>query len=115
MKANLGQHQTRLALLNEALSVLDDLDFDWTRLKTFGVVVSIRQASTVAKESEVTVRYYISSKALSAKECLNASRSLWFVESMHWVLGTELGEDACRKRAENFSRIKTDLFKQAQR
>lgn len=40
-----------------------------------GVVVSIRQESAVAQESEVTVRYYISLKVLNAKELLNASRS----------------------------------------
>ncbi|MEM5991360.1 ISAs1 family transposase [Escherichia coli] len=57
-----------------------------------------------------TVPYYISSKALSAKELLNASRSHWLVESMHWMLDTAFGEDACRKRAEeraeNFARIR---------
>ncbi|KGK15800.1 ISAs1 family transposase, partial [Vibrio navarrensis] len=87
-----------------------DLEFDWPGLKTMGIVVSIRQESAVAQESEVTVRYYISSKALSAKELLNASRSHWLVESMHWMLDTAFGEDACRKRAEeraeNFARIR---------
>ncbi|EOI5757161.1 MULTISPECIES: transposase [Enterobacteriaceae] len=41
---------------------------------------------------------------------LNASRSHWLVESMHWMLDTAFGEDACRKRAEeraeNFARIR---------
>ncbi|WP_000629171.1 ISAs1 family transposase, partial [Vibrio cholerae] len=45
-----------------------------------------------------------------AKELLKASRSHWLVESMHWMLDTEFGEDACRKRAEeraeNFVRIR---------
>ena len=95
-----GRQETRLALVNEDLSVLGDLEFDWPGLKTMGIVVSIRQESAVAQESEVTVRYYISSKALSAKELLNASRSHWLVESMHWMLDTAFGEDACRKRAE---------------
>ncbi|KNA47345.1 glysosyl-transferase [Vibrio cholerae MZO-3] len=38
-------------------------------------MVSIRQESAVAQESEVTVRYCISLKVLNAKELLNASRS----------------------------------------
>lgn len=50
-----------------------------------GIVVSVRQEEAVAKESEITVRYYISSKNLNAKELLNASRSHWVVESMHLV------------------------------
>lgn len=64
----------------------------------------------VAKESEFTVRYYISSKELSAKELLNTTRSHWLVESMRWSLGATYGEGASRKRteesAENFARIR---------
>ncbi|SBO12197.1 Transposase DDE domain protein [Vibrio mediterranei] len=64
----------------------------------------------MTRESEVTVRYYISSKDLSAKELLNAMRSHWLVDSMHWSLDTRIGEDSCRKRteesAENFVRIR---------
>ncbi|HAS8180519.1 TPA: hypothetical protein I7719_09165 [Vibrio vulnificus] len=67
------------------------------------------------------MRYYISSKALSAKELLNASRSHWLVESMHWMLDTEFGEDACRKReasgrtSREFPKDQTDVFKHAQK
>lgn len=53
--------------MNEDLSVLGDLEFDWSGLKTMGIVVSIRQESAVAQESDVTALYYISSKVLSAK------------------------------------------------
>ncbi|EPU1457787.1 ISAs1 family transposase [Escherichia coli] len=105
-----GRQETRLALTNTDLSVLGDLEFDWPELKTMGIVVSVRQEEAVAKESEITVRYYISSKNLNAKELLNATRSHWLVESMHWSLDTTFGEDACRKRAEesaeNFARIR---------
>ncbi|HCG6981481.1 TPA: ISAs1 family transposase [Vibrio parahaemolyticus] len=105
-----GRQETRLALVNEDLSVLGDLEFDWPGLKTMGIVVSIRQESDVVQESEVSVRYYISSKQLDAKTLLNATRSHWLVESMHWMLDTEFGEDDCRKRAEdsaeNFARIR---------
>lgn len=62
-----GKQETRLALTNKDLSVLGDLEFDWPELKTMGIVVSVRQKEAVAKESEVTVRYYISSKDLNAK------------------------------------------------
>lgn len=80
------------------------------RAKKMGIVVSLRQKEEVAKESEFTVRYYISSKELSAKELLNATCSHWLVESMHWSLDTAFGEDASRKQAEegaeNFIRIR---------
>lgn len=75
-----GREETRLALTNTDLSALGDLEFDWPKLKTMGIVVSVRQEEAVAKESEITVRYYISSKNLNAKELLNATRSHWLVE-----------------------------------
>lgn len=57
------------------------------------------------------MKYYISSKDLNAKELLNATRSHWLVESMHWSLDTTFGEDASRKRAEEKVRpIGADLF-----
>lgn len=70
------------------------------RAKTMGIVVSLRQKEEVAKESEFTVRYYIISKELSAKELLNVTRSHWLVESMHWSLDTAFGEDSSRKRVD---------------
>nr|BCN20595.1 hypothetical protein [Vibrio cholerae] len=74
--------------MNEDLSVFGDFEFNWSALKTIGIMVSIHLelSLSVAKESEVTLRYYISSKALSAKELLNASRSNWSAESMYWIL-----------------------------
>ncbi len=47
---------------------------------------------------------------IDAKTLLNATRSHWLVESMHWILDTEFGEDDSRKRAddraENLVRIR---------
>ena len=103
-----GRQETRLALTNKDLS--GDIEFEWPGLKTMGIVVSIRQEEEVAKESELVVKYYISSKDLNAKELLNATRSNWLVESMHWSLDTTFGEDSSRKRAEesveNFAMIR---------
>lgn len=95
-----GRQETRMALTNKDLSVLGDLEFDWPDLKIMGIVISVRQEEAVAKESEIMVRYYISSKDLNAKELLNATRLHWLVEAMHWSLDNSFGEDACRKRAE---------------
>ena len=99
-----------MALVNEDLSVLGDLAYEWPKLKTMGIVVSIRQESEVAEENEISVCYYISSKKLDAKILLNSVRSHWKVESMHWSLDTAFKEDASRirteDRAESFARIR---------
>ena len=97
-------------MTNKELSVLGDAEFELPSLKSMGIVVSIRKEDSIARESEVAVNYYISSKGLSAKELLNAKRSHWLVESMHCSLDTTFGEDTSRKlaeeSAENFARIR---------
>ncbi|MEZ9631454.1 ISAs1 family transposase [Vibrio breoganii] len=105
-----GRLETRCALVNTDLSVLGDLAYEWPELKSMGIMVSIRQESELAQESEMSVRYYISSKELTAQELHDSTRAHWLVESMHWQLDTAFNEDACRirvdDRAEAFSRIR---------
>jgi len=105
-----GRLETRCALINKDLSVLGDLEFDWPALKTMGIMVNIRQENEHATEVDVSLRFYISSKDLSAKELLDSTRAHWLVESMHWQLDVGFREDACRvrvdDRAEAFSRIR---------
>lgn len=105
-----GRLETRCALVNQDLSVLGDLAYDWPELKSMGIMVNIRQNSEHATEENMSVRFYISSKELSAQELHDATRSHWQIESMHWVLDTAFKEDACRiradDRAEAFARIR---------
>jgi hypothetical protein len=55
-----GRIETRMAFVNADLSVLGDIAYDRPKLITMGIVVSIRQESETAEESEVSVRYDIS-------------------------------------------------------
>jgi predicted transposase YbfD/YdcC len=75
-----------------------------------GIMVNVRQESEHAQESEMSVRYYISSKKLTAEELHNATKNHWLVESMHWQLDVGFNEDACRirvdDRADALSRIR---------
>ncbi|OOE96562.1 ISAs1 family transposase [Salinivibrio sp. IB643] len=111
-----GRLETRCALINTDLSVLGDLAYDWPELKTMGIMVSVRQEGKHAEESDISARYYISSKSLTAKELHDATRSHWLIESMHWQLDVGLKEDACRirvdDRAEVFARIRQDVLKE---
>jgi predicted transposase YbfD/YdcC len=105
-----GRKETRLAIVNDDLSVLGDLEYDWPELKTMGIVVSFIGEKDVLSEDDFSVRYYISSKALDAKTLLNASRSHWGVEVMHWSLDTAFREHASSirvdYRTETFGRIR---------
>ncbi|EOX1815247.1 ISAs1-like element IS1358 family transposase [Vibrio cholerae] len=105
-----GRIETRVALVNRDLSVLGDIEHEWPGLKSMGIVASIRQESAVATEQDVSIRYYICSKEWEAQTLLEATRSHWGVEVMHWSLDTAFCEDNSRiradDRAEAFARIR---------
>ncbi len=105
-----GRIETRVALVNRNLSVLGDIEHEWPGLKSMGIVASIRQESAVATEQDVSILYYICSKELEAQTLLEATRSHWGVEVMHWSLDTAFCEDNSRiradDRAEAFARIR---------
>lgn len=96
-----GRLETSCALINTELSVLGDLTYDWPELKAMGIMVCIRQESESAREQELSVRYYISSKELTAEELHDATRVHWGVEAMHWQLDMAFKEDACRIRVDD--------------
>jgi predicted transposase YbfD/YdcC len=75
-----GRKETRLALVNNDLSVLGDLEYEWPELKTMGIVSSFRVDKEIGTEKSFSVRYYISSKVLDAETLLNSTRSHWGVE-----------------------------------
>ena len=64
---------------------------EWKGLESIG-----RTISMVERDGKETVktRYYILSKALSAKQFGKAVRCHWGIESMHWILDVTFNEDA---------------------
>lgn len=71
---------------------------NWKDIKA---LVRIESERIIQGKSSKEIRYYISSLDTSAEEFLEAVRSHWGVESMHWVLDVAFSEDACRIRKEN--------------
>jgi predicted transposase YbfD/YdcC len=53
------------------------------------------------KCTSLEYRYYISSKALTAKQAASAVREHWGIESMRWVLDVSMSEDACQIYKDN--------------
>jgi predicted transposase YbfD/YdcC len=71
--------------------------YRWSVLKSIIKVHAQVHNKSTGKETAET-RWYISSLDLDAAQALNAVRSHWQVESMHWVLDMTFREDESRIR-----------------
>ncbi len=70
---------------------------DWKQLAALICIISQRQ---VGKKISKEMRFYITSRLLTAADALNAIRSHWEVENnVHWVLDVVFAEDNSRIRA----------------
>lgn len=69
----------------------------WDGLQTVIKIHSILEEKATGKVSQET-RWYISSLAPDAQQALNAVRSHWQIESMHWILDMTFREDGSRIR-----------------
>ena len=83
-----GRRETRLCIASQDLSPLGDLAFEWSDLTTIGIVATIREEGGKPFNcDEFELRFYISSRNLTAKELLEASRGHWSIEaSLHYRL-----------------------------
>ena len=64
--------------------------------------MSFRQKKEDKSAEGESIRYYISSKDMDAKEFAHAIRAHWLIEhSLHWVLDVKMNEDASRIRRGN--------------
>jgi predicted transposase YbfD/YdcC len=111
-----GRIETRSYVVVRRLSAIRDRAA-WSKLTTVGMCCSDR---TVDGRTSTEVRYFISSRRLSAQRCGQALRNHWRVENcLHWQLDMAFDEDASRIQqrtaAENFAwlrRIALSLLKQ---
>ena len=83
-----GRLETRHHIVSDLPDSFFDFTYEWASLKKLGLVVSLRQEGDQIPEN-ATVRYYISSKDLSARELADAARQHWYIETkLHWCLHT---------------------------
>jgi len=71
--------------------------YQWSGLKSV-IQVTAEVHDKSSGTDTVETRWYISSLALDAEQALNAVRSHWQVESMHWMLDMNFREDESRIR-----------------
>lgn len=65
-------------------------------------VAAIQLDSRKKDKGETLLRYFISSRQLTAKEILEATRRHWCIENqLHWVMDVAFDEDRCRARKDN--------------
>ncbi|WP_114327519.1 ISAs1 family transposase [Candidatus Colwellia aromaticivorans] len=95
-----------------------DKSYQWTGFKSIIKIKAQVHDKSTGKDTEET-RWFISSLGLNAEQALNAVRSHWQVESMHWVLDMTFREDESRIRKKQgplvfnvMRKIAMALFKQ---
>jgi predicted transposase YbfD/YdcC len=107
---NRGRMEKRTCYISTDLSKIRDKVL-WKGLKALGVIISERM---VNDKLEVEIRYFISSRVLSASTMLQCVRDHWKVENqLHWVLDVVFGEDGHQLRVGNGPKNFTTLRKLA--
>ena len=94
-----GRIEKRTAYVTDDISELESCA-KWPELACIGMV-----------KTNEEVRYYISSRRLSAEELLYFSRNEWSVESLHWQLDVIFGEDRCCAKDDNVQKTLNILRK----
>lgn len=74
--------------------------YDFPDLGAVGRIECSRRL--IGKPAKATVRYFLASRALSAKKLLDVAQAHWSIENnLHWVLDVLFDEDACRSRKDH--------------
>ncbi|WP_020476524.1 ISAs1 family transposase [Zavarzinella formosa] len=102
-----GRTETRICYVITRLDRIRHQSL-WKSLASLGVIITERM---VNDQLEMEIRYFISSRVMSAHEFLQAVRDHWLVENqLHWVLDVVFGEDGHQLRKghgpENFGLIR---------
>ena len=90
------EHRTATVMADRTLA----LGENFPGIAAIGRITTRRQLR--GGKSQLTVRYYLLSLRLSAKQLLRVVRSRWSVENqLHWMLDVVLREDASRARKDH--------------
>lgn len=93
IEKNGGRIETRTAYILKDFEYFEKYKKDWKNLKT---IICIKRTREMNGQKSEEKSYYLSSKLGSAKELMNYTRKHWQIESYHWILDMNYGEDNCK-------------------
>jgi predicted transposase YbfD/YdcC len=96
-----GRIETRTyTVSNNADWIVSDRSYPGqSRFTSIKTLVKVYSRAEHADRCSFETRYFISSAPLDIDRLANATRGHWGVESMHWLLDVEFGDDLSRYRA----------------
>ncbi len=106
-----GRQEERTCVVIENVEGLRDRK-SWAKIAMVGMRCRER---TVDGKTTTEVKYFISSRRMSARRCAQALRGHWKIENnLHWQLDVSFGEDSSRiqerRAAENFSVLRKNAL-----
>lgn len=109
VEKNRDRTETRVCYKAPTLEWFASLE-EWSGLKSaYAIRRTVERDG--AKTSETT--YYISSLDVPPARILDIARNHWRIESMHWMLDVDYGEDDCRLLNPNGHQVMNILRKNA--
>lgn len=105
-----GRIERRTCYVLKDTAYFTDYIDSWKGLKKIFAVK--REIETDGKKTK-EISCYISSKNVSAEQLLTYTRKHWQIESFHWLLDMDLGEDMCMVMDKNVQQILNIFKKQA--
>ena len=90
---NGGRIETRTCYVLKDFEYFETYKKEWKGLKT---IICIKRTREINGRKSEEKSYYLSSKLGTGKELMEYTRKHWQIESYHWILDMNYGEDNCK-------------------
>lgn len=105
-----GRIEKRICYVLQDTAYFTDYIDSWKGLKK---IFAVKREIEIDGHKTTETSCYISSKNASAEQLLSYTRKHWQIESFHWLLDVNLGEDSCMIEDKNVQQILNILRKHA--
>jgi len=109
IEKNGGRIEKRTCYVLEDVAYFTDYLAEW---KGLDKIFAIKREVTEKGNTSTETSYYLSSKSAKAKELMEYARKHWQIESFHWILDVNYGEDDSRVKNRN-SQICLNIIRKA--